>query len=229
MTEQRAETVSWSNLPTRIGSALVIALVVGVCLWFGGWVWVAAVGLMGARMLFEWMRMSGSASLVWKAIGVAYVALPLAAMVGLRGGDVGLDAEGFRLAAFIILVVIAADAGAYFSGKSIGGPKLIPRLSPKKTWTGLGGGLALGGVVGGLLAELWRDDVYKGVTVGFALVVAAVAGDFLESGFKRHFGVKDTGSILPGHGGVLDRADSHMAAFAVAALALWIAPALSPV
>ena len=220
---------SWSGLPTRIGSAAVIAILVGVCLWFGGLVWALAIALMGGRMVFEWMRMAADSSPVWKAVGIAYIALPLVAMVWLRNGGVGIGAEGFQLAAFIIVVVIAADAGAYFSGKSIGGPKLIPRLSPKKTWAGLFGGLALGGLVGGLLAELWSDDFYKGVAVGLGLVLVAVAGDFLESGFKRHFGVKDTGTILPGHGGVLDRVDSHMAAFAVAALALMVAPGLSPV
>ena len=269
----------WSNVPTRLGSALVIVSVVGVCLWFGGWVWAAAIGVLAIRAGFEWSRMSvsdkratsgshlangvalgaltilfvvlgyswplvvGAAigvvavflllpsvrARVFPALGIAYVLPALAAMIFLRGHGVGFASEGFQLAAFIILVVIAADAGAYFTGKAIGGPKLIPRLSPNKTWAGLVGGLVLGGLVGGLLSNVWGGEFVTGVPIALAVVVAAVAGDFLESGFKRHFGVKDTGTILPGHGGVLDRVDSHMAAFAVAAVVLWVAPGLSPV
>ena len=280
--DSRAAT-DWSNVPTRLGSALVIVSVVGVCLWFGGWVWAVAIAVLGARATFEWLRMSHEpedassfsfavsglclaaflliftldgyewpliSSLlvvlflvftgvgkkdgerethVWSLVGIAYIVLPLAAMIALRGKGVGLSSEGFQLAAFIILVVIAADAGAYFTGKAIGGPKLIPRLSPNKTWVGFAGGLVLGGLVGGGLSNVWGGEFVTGVPIALAVVVAAVAGDFLESGFKRHFGVKDTGTILPGHGGVLDRVDSHMAAFAVAAVVLWIAPGLSPV
>ena len=206
---------------------LVIVSVVGVCLWFGGWVWAAAIAILGIRAAFEWIRMTRG--LAWLVVGAFYIALPLLAMVWLRNGGVGLSSEGFQLAAFIILVVIAADAGAYFSGKSIGGPKLIRRLSPNKTWAGLFGGLVMGGLIGGLLSNVWGGEFITGVPIALVLVIAAVAGDFLESGFKRHFGVKDTGTILPGHGGVLDRVDSHMAAFAVAALVLWIMPGLSPV
>lgn len=225
-TKVKAAT-DWSSVPTRLGSAAVIAVIVGVCLWFGGLVWGIAILLMGLRMGFEWTRMSSGAK--WLLVGALYVVLPLVAMVWIRGGGVGLDAPGFRMAAFVILVVIAADAGAYFSGKAIGGPKMAPKLSPNKTWAGFCGGMVLGALLGGGLAVLWSGNFVAGIIFAAALVVAAVAGDFLESGFKRHFGVKDTGSILPGHGGVLDRVDSHMAAFAVAALVLWLAPSLSPI
>ena len=171
----------------------------------------------------------GRPALEWATIGGAYIFVPLFAMLWLRNGGTGFDTPGARRVLFVILIVVAADAGAYFAGKTIGGPKFIPRLSPNKTWAGFAGGLVAGGLLGGVLAELWSDDFFEGVLVGLVLVVAAVAGDFLESGFKRHFGVKDTGGILPGHGGVLDRVDSHMAALTVAAVVIALAPGLSPV
>ena len=161
--------------------------------------------------------------------GAAYIIAPLAAAAWLRGAGAGFDDPGFQRVAFVLLVVIAADAGAYFAGKTIGGPKFIPALSPNKTWAGFAGGLVIGALLGGVLAEWLSDDFFEGVVVGAVLVVAAVAGDFLESGFKRRFGVKDTGTIFPGHGGVLDRFDSHMAALTVAALVIGLAPGLSPV
>ena len=291
MSEAAVTSGKWSNVPVRIGTALAIAAVVSVCLWFGGWVWVVAICILGARIAYEFTRMAfpessrrqrvnvmaavvaavllylattpsspffnvldyspvftmtvimvlalspistmlfeTRESIGWaRASGGAYIILPLIAMISIRNGGIGFTSEGFQLATFIILVVVAADAGAYFSGKSIGGPKFIPRLSPNKTWAGFAGGLVAGGLLGGVLAELWSDDFFEGVLVGLVLVVAAVAGDFLESGFKRHFGVKDTGGILPGHGGVLDRVDSHMAAFTVAAVVIALAPGLSPV
>ena len=191
---------------------------------------VVAVGaifaLMAVRRKFSlWQGLN--ARHLW--LGAAYLSVPLVAMLWLRGFGTGFDTPGARRVLFVILIVVAADAGAYFAGKTIGGPKFIPRLSPNKTWAGFAGGLVAGGLLGGVLAEIWSDDFFEGVLVGLVLVVAAVAGDFLESGFKRHFGVKDTGGILPGHGGVLDRVDSHMAALTVAAVVIALAPGLSPV
>jgi len=165
----------------------------------------------------------------WANIGLLYLLFPALAAIWLRGSGVGFEDEGFKRVFFVIMIVIAADAGAYFSGKSIGGPKLAPRLSPKKTWAGFIGGLIIGALLGGVLAELWSDDFFDGLIVGAVLVVAAVFGDFLESGFKRKFGVKDTGGLIPGHGGLLDRTDSHMIALCVAALVIWLAPGLSPI
>ena len=265
---------SWGNLPTRLGSALVIASLVFVVLWFGGWVWGLALAVIGARMAYEWARMSqphavelgslllaiptvvtvllyllaptlplawiGLAAAIalpivipglrkgWAVTGAVYIIVPVICMLWLRNGGTGWDSIGFKRVVFVIAVVIAADVGAYFAGKSIGGPKLAPKLSPKKTWAGLGGGLALGGLVAGLLSELISDDFFHGVLVGLTLVIAAVVGDFLESGFKRRFGVKDAGSLLPGHGGVLDRIDSHMAAMTKAALIIAFASGLYP-
>ena len=133
--------------------------------------------------------------------GIVYVALPALALLFLRG-----EASGLLLALWTLATVWATDIGAYFAGRSIGGPKLAPRVSPNKTWSGL-----IGGVVAALLLGLllWR---FAGLSLQLAfaspiLAVIAQIGDLYESWLKRQAGVKDSGTILPGHGGVLDRLD----------------------
>ena len=133
--------------------------------------------------------------------GVAYVALPVAALLYLR-----LQPNGLVLAFWTLALVWATDIGAYFSGRLIGGPKLMPRISPSKTWAGL-----IGGMIAALLTGLGFHH-WGGLHLGLALaspILAMVAqgGDLLESALKREAGVKDSGTILPGHGGMLDRLD----------------------
>lgn len=117
-----------------------------------------------------------------------------------------------QLVVFLILLVVAADVGAYFGGRQFGKHKLAPRVSPGKTWEGVVGGLVAAGVMAAV-GVYW----FHARPVGFAalcaiVVVASVIGDLTESMFKRHAGLKDSGSLLPGHGGVLDRVDSITAA-----------------
>lgn len=133
--------------------------------------------------------------------GVAYVALPSLALLFLRGQE-----NGLLLAFWTLATVWVTDIGAYFAGRTIGGAKLAPRVSPNKTWAGLIGGV-LSALVLGLL--LWR---FAGLDLQLAcaspiLAVIAQIGDLYESWLKRQAGVKDSGTILPGHGGVLDRLD----------------------
>lgn len=133
--------------------------------------------------------------------GLAYVALPALALLFLRG-----QAEGLLLALWTLATVWVTDIGAYFAGRGIGGPKLAPKVSPNKTWAGLIGGVASALVLGLLL---WR---FMGLSLQLAcaspiLAVIAQIGDLYESWLKRQAGVKDSGAILPGHGGVLDRLD----------------------
>jgi phosphatidate cytidylyltransferase len=153
------------------------------------------------------------------ALGMAYVGLGWAALLVLRQGPGGLG-----LILFIMFVVWANDIGAYLAGRLIGGPRMAPTLSPGKTWAGAAGGLALG-VAAGLA-------VVVGLTHGSAphpglggaalqavtLAVVAQAGDLLESAMKRRFGKKDSGSFIPGHGGLLDRVDGLLAAASAAML-----------
>ncbi len=158
-------------------------------------------------------------------VGGVYISAAVIAFVALRGiescGGVPCTSGPIGLLSILwaALVVIAADVGGYFAGRIIGGPKLWPRVSPKKTWAGLGGGVALAFVVGGLFS--WATTgtyFYEVCTVSMLAAILSQGGDLAESAVKRRFGVKDAGSILPGHGGLLDRLDGHMAAILVAAV-----------
>lgn len=125
---------------------------------------------------------------------------------------------------WLLLIVAAADIGAFFSGRAAGGPKLAPKISPGKTWSGVFGGLATA-VFAGYVSSLWFPDVSLSVpqALGLALMLAAwsVCGDLLFSLLKRHRGLKDTSSLLPGHGGLLDRIDGLVAAAPACALVAW--------
>lgn len=136
---------------------------------------------------------------------------------------------GLALIAWCFAVVWATDVAAYFTGRALGGPKLWPAVSPKKTWSGAIGG-ALAGILAGLLVAWVSRRLGADWTLGFAATsgcallasAAGQMGDLLESSLKRHFGVKDSGSIIPGHGGVLDRLDAFVVVVTLVALAVAI-------
>jgi phosphatidate cytidylyltransferase len=125
---------------------------------------------------------------------------------------------GFAALMFVLLVVWGTDIGGYFAGRLIGGPKLWPRVSPKKTWAGAIGGFAasLGVAVG--FAVCGVGKAVSLLLLGAVLSVAAQLGDLFESAVKRRFGVKDSSHLIPGHGGLMDRLDGFVAAIALAAL-----------
>lgn len=141
--------------------------------------------------------------------GALYVGLPVLALLVLRG-------EGLLLAFWAMALVWACDIGAYFAGRAIGGPKLMPAVSPNKTWAGLFGGVAGAGLFGAILT-LWGLD-WRLAAATPLLAVLAQAGDLYESWLKRRAGIKDSGNLLPGHGGVLDRLDGLVPVAPVAAL-----------
>jgi len=140
---------------------------------------------------------------LWGPLGILYAALPFIGLSALRAGDFGM---------LIILLLFAtvwgADTLAYFSGKTFGGAKLAPSISPGKTWSGFFGGV-VGACILASVVLVWFDFpiTILSIIVIVALALLAQIGDLFESGLKRHFGVKDSGKIIPGHGGVLDRID----------------------
>ncbi|MCH7931170.1 MAG: CDP-archaeol synthase, partial [Proteobacteria bacterium] len=120
---------------------------------------------------------------------------------------------------WLFAVVWATDVGAYFAGRGVGGPKLLPRISPGKTWAGLVGGVVCAALVGAAAAALLDLPSHAPlILVSALLAVVAQAGDLFESMVKRRFKAKDSGTLIPGHGGVLDRLDGLLAAAPVVAV-----------
>lgn len=206
-----AETVAKrSDLAVRTASAVVMLAVAGAAVWFGGFVFLAFVLLVSAGLLFEWFQLvRGFAQRAWvRALwlmgGLLYIGTAGWFLIVLR--MTGL----LSLLIFFLGVVIATDIGAYFAGRTIGGPKIAPGISPSKTWAGLIGGMALAAVFAGAGIALSGGVALQ---IGFAafsgavLAIIAQAGDFFESWMKRRAGVKDSGKLIPGHGGVFDRVD----------------------
>ena len=146
------------------------------------------------------------------SLGIFYVFVPVMALIILRQQQPG----GLLLAFWTLSLVWATDIGAYFAGRSIGGPKLAPRVSPSKTWAGLGGGVLAALILGFVLHRFAGLPIQLAAASGL-LAVAAQLGDLLESAMKRRAGVKDSGTLLPGHGGVMDRLDGVVAAAPLAA------------
>lgn len=186
----------------QVRAGLVVLLAGFAVTWFG-------VALLGRR--------SGITQPARRlASGVLYIGLAGIALIELRH-----DSEAGRgNVLFVFIVVWASDIGAYMAGRAFGGPKLAPAISPNKTWSGALGGLAAAMVFGGACALAFTPGAsLASIAVVVLLVgVASQAGDLLESAIKRHFKVKDTSSLIPGHGGLLDRLDGVLAAAPVAAL-----------
>ena len=156
---------------------------------------------------------------LWAAWGILYAGVPAATLIFLRGSA----PEDLWTIIFLFAVVRGTDTIAYFTGRALGGPKLAPSISPGKTWSG-----AIGGAVGGVIASLivayfaWKGVHLLAVAiVAVLLSIASQAGDLFESAIKRRHGVKDSGNLIPGHGGVMDRVDGLVAA-SVLLFVLWI-------
>lgn len=151
---------------------------------------------------------------IWVATGFFYAAAAQIASVLVRLDPIW----GFPALIIILLVVWVTDIGGYFAGRGIGGPKLWPRVSPKKTWAGAIGGFAASIVVAGGFAAFGLGKIGPILLLGAALSIVSQFGDLFESAVKRRFGVKDSGHIIPGHGGLLDRLDGFVAAVVMAAI-----------
>ncbi|MFM5949159.1 MAG: phosphatidate cytidylyltransferase [Novosphingobium sp.] len=230
-----------SDLKVRALSAVVMVAVAGTALWLGGWFWSAFIAAVSLGVLWEWwslvrkFRTNGLALVIWMIAGFAYVGL--AAFAGLA---TRLSPDGIFHVSIPLLAVIGTDVGAYFVGRSIGGPKIAATISPSKTWSGLAGGI-VGATMGTLLMFYlaWRFANYSAsaelaninqmrtefdvpwlliAVMGFAYAVTAQVGDFFESWMKRRAGVKDSSQLIPGHGGLFDRADGMLAVLCATAL-----------
>lgn len=148
------------------------------------------------------------------AAGMLYAGLPTVALAYIHDQPDGID-----LTLWTLIIVWATDIGAYFAGRTIGGPKLAPSMSPNKTWSGLIGGMVAATAIGFALTTVLHVQVRLAAFAGL-LAVAAQMGDLFESQMKRRAGVKDSGRILPGHGGVMDRLDGLVPVACIVALIL---------
>jgi len=164
------------------------------------------------------LRIRSAAMLGW-----FYVTAMAAGLWFLREGPW----DGRTVALYFMSFVWASDAAAYFVGRGLGGPRLLPQESPNKTWSGATGALLFTAVCGIAAADLQNSSLILWVLLGASLSFTAQLGDLLESGLKRRFKVKDSSNLLPGHGGVLDRVDGLGAVGIVGSLLLWSFPSLS--
>ena len=140
---------------------------------------------------------------LWRSAGIVYAASLGLSLLILREAP-----SGFAAIVFVFAVVWATDIGAYFAGRSIGGPKLSPSISPKKTWSGAIGGVLFALAAGSLALMLFGISMSTAfVLIILSLSVFSQLGDLFESWIKRRFGVKDSGRVIPGHGGIMDRVD----------------------
>jgi phosphatidate cytidylyltransferase len=196
---------------TRVVTSGAVALAIsGLCLAAGridASLLALALGLAAVALLSPERRS-------WIATGFFYAAAAQIASVLVR-----LDQTyGFVALMLVLLVVWVTDIGGYFAGRGIGGPKLWPRVSPKKTWGGAVGGFAASLVIATGFAALGLGKTGPLLLLGAVLSIASQLGDLFESAVKRRFGVKDSSHIIPGHGGLLDRLDGFVAAIVVAAI-----------
>lgn len=203
-----AQTSRWAGLGTRIASAIVLAALFLAVLWQGGWIFTVLILMASMMMVKEWNDLNETTGAAWRAAGLFYSAIPCASILWMRGLQTTETPDaGLHAVLFLILIVSATDIGAYFTGRLFGKTKLSPVISPNKTWEGLGGGMALAAIAGALASALVPFSVMTCMALSILLAVIAQGGDLFESWLKRRAGVKDSGTLIPGHGGLLDRVD----------------------
>ncbi len=219
--------VEWATMSAAkawrvMAGAVAFGLVAGVVAAHAGQLSLALVMLVfGAVAAGLFARNRGQEALD-AAYGVLYLGWPAVLLIWLRDVD---SPSGLAWTVSAFVIAWASDIMAYLVGSLVGGPKLWPRFSPNKTWSGFIGGLGAGTVAGALLATFLDMGIgpFWGAALGLAAALATMAGDLWESALKRRYGVKDAGKLIPGHGGLLDRVDGLMFAVVVVACGRLIA------
>jgi phosphatidate cytidylyltransferase len=219
------------ELATRTAVGIILICIALASALFGGTVFAVLVALIATIMYLEWSRMVGRWGTIWRVYGFAYCLLPAVSLLWIRErAEYEGIGSGFDLLIWVFLVVWSTDIGAYFAGRAIGGPKLAPSISPNKTVAGLIGGI----MAATLVAMFWVNFVNWESAAKLPSILywlappfafAAQLGDLFESGLKRRAGVKDSGTWLPRHGGLLDRLDG-LVPVAVLTAALMVMDAL---
>ena len=203
------------GLLPRVVSALVLGPLVLAALWYG-FPWIDLIVAIAAPVVVsECVHLTPRRPVV-RVLAIVYVLAALVALLWLRHQP----GSGRETVLWVVAVVWATDIGAYFLGKFAGGVKLAPRISPGKTWSGLIGGMCWAAVASAAMGLAFEQGATFGLAaIGVVLAIVAQMGDLLESAAKRDAGVKDSGHLIPGHGGVLDRIDGLVAVLVTVALA----------
>ena len=209
-----------SNLTLRWISSLILAPLVLAITWYGGWPFVALWTIAACIVPWEWSMLAKAAPSAGPYVGWMIAGLAYAAVLALAPAILRSDAAlGFVAIVFLFAIVWTTDALAYFAGRALGGPKLMPAVSPKKTWSGAAGG-TLGAVAAGLIVVKIAGLQLTVAVAAVALMLSVVSqiGDLVESAVKRRFNAKDAGQLIPGHGGLMDRLDGFLTAAAAAVM-----------
>lgn len=212
----------WARLTGTVspflGSPVVVTAVAAVACMALGWDRTAVVvAVLGSVVVWFWAALTRAPAPRWTAAGTLWLTLPSIGVIW-----IGARVDGRTSLMWLLAVVWASDIGAYFIGRAVGGARLAPVLSPNKTWAGALGGLACAALVGALTARLVAAPSVIVVPVSLVLGATAQLGDLAESLAKRKFGAKDSGGLIPGHGGLLDRLDSLLAAAAADLLLIFL-------
>ena len=214
----------WHRMFGGARYALPIALTVGSILaalgcavWLRGSLWPVWILGAGSLVVAASAAALGS-SAAWNGLGTLYLGLPGVALVMLRTQL----ANGLLATLLLFVAIWASDTGAFLGGRLVRGPKLAPSLSPNKTWAGFLIGTLAAAMGVAVIVALIGGRPAEGALIGFALALAGHAGDLFESWLKRRVGRKNSGGLIPGHGGVLDRIDSILFAAPLAALAVFV-------
>lgn len=213
--------IEWGGMsapkaPVRVAAAVTAAVLVAVFLGHLGYYKAAWLAVPICALAAALVARGVAERATDAAYGVLYITPAALCLVWLRSTN-----QGHWWTLMLFACTWAADIGAFAIGSLLKGPKLWPRFSPNKTWSGFVGGLAAASATGAMMAGLsvFRLDLRAAALVGFAVGLATMAGDLWESALKRRFGVKDSGDLIPGHGGLLDRVDGLMFAVVVMAAA----------
>jgi phosphatidate cytidylyltransferase len=193
------------NTKQRVMTALILIPIALYAIFFSKNLFILLAILVTILMTAEWLDMMKNAvdQKKWQLIGVFYILLPIYSVIKIRLFD-------SDILFWMFAVIWATDIFAFFSGRILGGAKLAPTISPNKTWSGLAGGVIASMLIGFMSSFMFNGGVVFFVIISALLALIEQGSDLLESKFKRIFGVKDSGKIIPGHGGVLDRLDGMM-------------------
>lgn len=212
------------NLRKRVLSAAALVPVIVMMIWVGGALFDALLVAASVIMAFEWCHIISKNTALdekktryWMLGGVAYVTISIVSLMYLRQLE-----DGFMAVLGLFIMIWVVDISAFISGKIIGGPKIWPQISPNKTWAGLVGAMLGAAMVNIVIGLFFSSSVIPLFIMGAIIAVIAQTGDFFESWVKRQFQVKDSGALIPGHGGLLDRVDGLTTAAPVLALMAWL-------